>query len=262
MFTWNPQDYAKNSSAQLSWAREQITKLNLSGSESILDVGCGDGKITAELSRLLQNGYILGIDSSSEMISFAQSTFPQQEFPNLQFACMDARNIAVNREFDLVFSNAALHWLDDHLSFLRSANRVMRKKGRLFTSCGGKGNASDVIRVLNLMLKQKAWADYFKDFQTPWHFYDIPEYNDWLQQAGFEVVNIDLVPKDTLHSGKEGLAAWIRTTAMPYTNCVEESKRQLFIEEFVNLYLSDYPIDENGNSHVNMVRLEVNAIKA
>ena len=70
---WNPHDYAKNSSAQLAWGRELISRITFVGSEAALDVGCGDGKITAEFARALPGGYVLGVDSSPEFIA-SQST--------------------------------------------------------------------------------------------------------------------------------------------------------------------------------------------
>lgn len=90
---WNPADYAANSSAQQSWARELIVKLQLRGDEQILDVGCGDGKVTAEIAGILKNGRVSGIDSSPQMIGFARKTFPRAKYSNLDFQVMDARRI-------------------------------------------------------------------------------------------------------------------------------------------------------------------------
>lgn len=261
MFKWNPEEYAKNSAAQLSWARELIGRLNLTGNEKILDVGCGEGKITAEISRSLSTGYILGIDSSKDMIAYAQSTFPKTEFPSLEFACMDARQIVVEKEFDIVFSNAALHWVDNHLEFLRGANKALRKGGRLFTSCGGKGNIDYIQAVIYEVIKKEPWQNYFKDFVEPWHFYGIEEYRNWLEESGFEIVNLNLVPKDAIHSGAEGLAGWIRTTGMPFTHRIPQENQEELISEIVNLYLNFYPLDSQGNSYVKMVRLEIDALK-
>jgi trans-aconitate methyltransferase len=72
---------------------------------------------------------------------------------------------------------------------------------------------------------------------------------------------VDLVPKDMIHSGKAGLAGWIRTTWMPYLHCVPEMKQEELLEEFMQHYLSYCPLEEQGNSHVKMVRLEVEAVK-
>jgi trans-aconitate methyltransferase len=87
---WNPQDYAKNSSAQLVWARELISRMAFRGSEAVLDVGCGDGKITAEFARVLSHGFVLGVDSSAEFIAYASQHYPRSGFAQLHFAQMDA----------------------------------------------------------------------------------------------------------------------------------------------------------------------------
>src|SRR4051812_19135742 len=120
-FAWNPADYAVNSASQQAWARELISKLNLNGNERVLDVGCGDGKVTAEIARTVPEGQVCGIDASSEMIRFAQKAFPASAVSNLKFEIMDARQIQFDQRFDLVFSNAALHWVNDHQAFLEGA---------------------------------------------------------------------------------------------------------------------------------------------
>ncbi len=76
---WNAADYAANSVVQQTWARELIAKLNLRGDEHILDVGCGDGKVTAEIARAVPHGSVTGIDASPQMIAFAKKTFPDEK---------------------------------------------------------------------------------------------------------------------------------------------------------------------------------------
>ena len=80
---WNAADYAANSVVQQTWARELIAKLKLHGNEHILDVGCGDGKVTAEIAHAVPRGSATGIDASPQMVKFAQKTFPAKKFPNL-----------------------------------------------------------------------------------------------------------------------------------------------------------------------------------
>ncbi|MEX0268803.1 trans-aconitate 2-methyltransferase [Leptolyngbyaceae cyanobacterium UHCC 1019] len=261
MLQWNAEDYAKSSSAQTAWAHELITKLKFSGNETVLDVGCGDGKMTAELARRLPNGFVLGIDSSTEMVDFAAAEHLQPAIANLQFVCMDARKIESNRTFDVVFSNAVLHWVDDHPAFLRGASQVLRSSGKLVISCGGKGNADDVVRVFEALIQQSTWQPYFTNFQFPYFFYSPDKYGAWLPEFDFQPVRLELVPKDMTHLGKEGLASWIRTTWMPYIHRVPEVRREELIAEFLECYLDQHPLDRQGNSHVKMVRLEVEAIK-
>lgn len=258
---WNPEDYAKNSGAQWKWARELRQNLNLQGDESVLDVGCGDGKITADFSAALPKGQVVGLDSSPEMIAYATRTYAVTQYPNLAFACVDACSLDFDREFDLCFSNATLHWVDNHQEFLNGASRALRSGGRLVISCGGQGNASDILQVFSELVSSEPWKSYFDAFHNPYFFYGDRDYELWLEKAGFNVERLELVPKDMTHLGKEGLAAWIRTTWMPLTHCIPQTKRDNFIAHFVETYLERIPLDQNGLAHVRMVRLEVNALK-
>jgi trans-aconitate methyltransferase len=256
---WNPEDYAKNSDAQLKWARELRYRLPLTGTESVLDVGCGDGKITADFATALSLGKVVGVDSSPEMIAYAQKTYPTSQYPNLYFACIDARSLNFEEEFDLVFSNAALHWVNDHPAFLRGASRALKNNGRLIISCGGKGNAAGVLQIFSNLINQVPWAGYFASFSNPYFFYGTEEYESWLQDIGFKINRIELVSKDMTHAGKEGLSGWIRTTWMPFTQRVPETEREDFIASFVDAYLQKNPLDSDGLVHVQMVRLEIDA---
>lgn len=258
---WNPEDYAKHSDAQLKWAQELRQNLDLRGNESVLDVGCGDGKVTADFSMALPSGRVVGVDSSAQMIAYATHTYAAARYPNLSFACVDARHLDFDSEFDLVFSNATLHWVDNHQAFLQGASRALRRGGRLVISCGGQGNALDVLQVFSSVVASKPWSDYFDDFHNPYFFYGDQDYTLWLEEAGFKVERLELVPKDMTHQGNEGLAGWIRTTWMPFTHCVPERERDHFIAYFVDQYLERIPLDEAGLAHVQMVRLEVNALK-
>ncbi|MTJ46806.1 class I SAM-dependent methyltransferase [Dolichospermum sp. UHCC 0259] len=258
---WNPEEYAKNSDAQLRWAKELRANLELQDYESVLDVGCGDGKITADFAKALPNGKVMGVDSSPEMIAYAQHTYSATQYSNLSFACVDARSLDFDHEFDLVFSNATLHWVDNHQAFLNGVSRALRSGGRLIISCGGQGNAADILQVFSEIVVSEPWRGYFDDFRNPYFFYGDQNYALWLEKAGFRVKRLELVPKDMTHLGKDGLAGWIRTTWMPFTQCVSESKRDSFIADFVETYLEQIPLDKMGLAHVRMVRLEVDALK-
>ena len=114
---WNAADYAANSIVQQSWARELIAKLNLRGDERILDIGCGDGKVTAEMAKAVPRGFVAGTDASAEMIEFAQKSFPKKKYPNLQFQICDARKISKS-----IFPRASL----DSLRQSQARNCVAR----------------------------------------------------------------------------------------------------------------------------------------
>ncbi|MGB7769595.1 MAG: methyltransferase domain-containing protein [Verrucomicrobiia bacterium] len=259
--TWNAADYAANSAAQHAWAREQIAKLDLRGCEHVLDVGCGDGKVTAEIARALPRGSATGIDASPQMIEFAQTVFPRGQFPNMEFHVMDARRIRFDRQFDLVFSNAALHWVDDHPAFLRGAAACLRPGGRLIVSCGGKGNAQEVFVALRPELRLKRWRSFFRGMEKPYFFYSPEDYKKWLPRFGFKTPGIHLAPKDATYAGSDGFAAWLRTTWLPYAQRVPEDLREEFIAAVTARYVARHPPGADENVHVRMVRLEIDAVK-
>ena len=258
---WNAADYAANSAVQQSWARELIGKLNLRGDEHVLDVGCGDGKVTAEIARAVPRGLAVGVDASVEMIGFACKTFPATKISNLKFQVTDARKISFKTNFDLVFSNAALHWVDDHEAILRGAASVLRNGGRLVVSCGGKGNAHDVFLALRPEMRLKCWCEFFRKMPLPYFFYAPADYEKWLPKFGFKINTLKLAPKDAIYDGAEGLATWLRTTWLPFVQRVPENLREEFIAAVTARYLAKHPPDAQGNVHVRMVRLEIEAVK-
>jgi trans-aconitate 2-methyltransferase len=258
---WNAADYAANSAAQQIWARELIAQLHLRGDERILDVGCGDGKVTAELARAVPKGSVTGIDASPEMIRFARNSFSKKTVPNLEFKMMDARHIRLARRFDIVFSSSVLHWVDDHPAFLRDAAACLRSGGRLVVSCGGKGNAQDVFVALRPEMRLKQWCKFFRKLQKPYFFYSPAEYEKWLPRFGFKTHTVKLTPKDAVYQGHDRFAAWFRTTWLPYTQRVPENLRDDFVAAVTDRYLAKHPPDVGGRVRVRMVRLEIDAVK-
>ena len=260
-YVWNAEDYAKHSSSQYTWAKELIPKLKLSGNEALLDIGCGDGKVTAALAKCLPKGCVIGVDASEDMISLARQTFPQDAYPNLSFQRMDARALTFHGIFDRVFSNAALHWIIDHKPVLHGVQRSLKSGGRLLFQMGGKGNAQEVLSILNVLLKKEPWIKFFSGFTFPYGFYTPEEYIAWLLEAKLKPERAELLQKDMQLPGKAGLAGWIRTTWPPYTERLPNGLREAFIEKIVSIYLETHPLDAAGVAHVCMVRLEVEASK-
>lgn len=261
MHTWNPADYEKSSSAQFKWAMDLIAGLDLKGSERVLDIGCGDGKITALLADLLPEGKVVGVDLSPEMISFAGSKYPPEDFRNLSFQVADASALPFREEFDLVVSFACLHWIRDHLLVLNGIRQSLVPGGRILLQCGGSGNAADLLDLAAELFPDEKWAEYFRDFRFPYNFYGPEEYRVWLKEAGLEEKRVQLVPKVMVHQGQAGLEGIIRTTWMPYTEMLPESLRPEFVREIARQYLERHPPDEKGQAHVRMIRLQVEARK-
>jgi trans-aconitate 2-methyltransferase len=250
-YVWNAADYAKNSANQYTWAKELIPKLQLSGNDTLLDIGCGDGKITAEIAKCLPNGRVVGIDTSADMINLAKRTFPIKDYPNLAFKVMDARKLTFQGEFDRMFSNAALH----------GVQRSLKQGGRVLFQMAGKGNAQAVLCLFDELMVLPRWRRYFEGFTFPYAFLDPQEYRQLLMQAGLKPVRVELFPRDMKFPGAEGMAGWVRTTWLPFTERIPVEQRGEMVQEIVNRYLASHPTDAEGVVHLGMVRLEVEACK-
>jgi trans-aconitate 2-methyltransferase len=261
-FRWDSSDYARHSSAQTAWAAELIDKLNLTGRETVLDLGCGDGKVTALLSGRAPEGRVIGVDLSADMIAFAREAFPQKDFPRLEFLEMDARKLDFENRFDVVFSNAALHWIRDHRSVLDGVYRALKPGGRLLFQMGGRGNASEILVVIDRLKMEPPWMEWFLDFDMPYGFWGPEEYDPWLKKAGLTAKRIELIPKTMTQPDREGLAGWIRTTWLPYLERVPAELKNRLIDEIIDRHLKTRPQDETGAIKIKMVRLEVEANKS
>ncbi len=261
-YDWNASDYAKNSQNQFQWAKELIPKLKLKGNESLLDIGCGDGKTTAEISKCLPNGKVIGIDSSSQMIKLAKNTFQNEQYPNLTFHLMNARSLSFEEEFDLVFSNAALHWITDQKAVLQGVQTSLKPHGRILFQMAGKGNAQAVLKIFDELLVLPKWHEYFDGFTFPYAFLGPQEYRQLLIDVDLKPVSIDLLPRDMKFSSAEGMAGWIRTTWLPFTERIPVKMRDDFVREIISRYLVNHPADDEGVIHLDMIRLEVEAQKA
>ena len=195
------------------------------------------------------------------MIRFAKRTLPTTKNPNLAFRVMDARRLQFVQTFDVLFSNAALHWVENHEAFLRGASAGLRPGGRLIVSCGGKGNAHGVFLALRAVIRLKRWREFFRRMPRAYFFHDPGSYERWLPRFGFKTRRIDLTPKDGTFNGQNGFAAWLRTTWLPYTQRVPEDLREEFIAAVTERYVAEQPADETGQIHTHMVRLEIDAVK-
>lgn len=263
--------YRRHSLPQLRSGLELIKRMDLRGDEHLLDIGCGDGKITVLLSMLLLSmllpgGQVLGIDASEEMISFARKRYPEDRYPNLSWRVMDAARLSFENDFDVVFSNACLHWIPDHLPVLSGIRRSLRSGGMVYLQMQGKGELGKleyILMELILMelIQSEKWPGYFSRWSASFGFHDPREYRVWLEQVGLHPIRVETVKRMVPFRGREGLAGHIRTTWLPFTLPIPEEKRESFIYRLVDRYLQEQPPDEEGMVYVPGYRLRVEAVK-
>lgn len=258
-YTWDAAAYSKNSTFQKDLAAELLGNLDLLGDERVMDLGSGDGKIAADIAALVSRGRVVGVDASPVMIEFAQASWPAKEYPNLSFVLMDARELSFEEEFDLVFSAATLHWVEDHRPVLAGIRQSLAPGGGTVLQMGGQGNTQDMIETTQSLIRQPEWSNYFDGFTFPWFFYDVDEYTAWLETAGLVADEVKLVPKDAVYPNRDMLAGWFSTTWLPYLDRIPDEHRPEFVEIAISAYLEKYPPDEQGRIHNRMARLQVKA---
>jgi trans-aconitate methyltransferase len=256
---WDSREYATHSSNQKRWGMELINKLAPLSGEQVLDIGCGDGRLTALIAERTLGGLAVGLDSSPEMITHASQVCSHSHFANLCFVLGDASSIPFLNRFDAAFSNAALHWVLDQRPVLQGVARALRPGGRLLFQMGGKGNASAVIQSIDQLIAMNRWAPFFTGFHFPYGFFSPAEYRKWLDQAGLVTLRAELVPKDATFGAIDQFSAWIRTTWLRYLSRLPSHHRETFIESLTETYLRLVPPSPDGTITVKMVRLEVEA---
>ena len=254
---WDASDYARNSQGQFGWAMSNIDKLRLQHDDCVLDVGCGDGKITSELARRVPGGRVIGVDRSDGMIALAKRSV---QCANVAFRTVDAQQLDYTQEFDAVFSNSAIHWMRDQSAVVQGIARALRPGGRIFLSMGGRGTAAIPRRVLDELMRESKWAELLAEAPSPHHFKGPEEYEPWIAQAGLRAHRVELVQKPMRLAELAALEGWLRTTWMTYTERIPEEGRAEFIREWAKRVADGCTPAEDGALLLPMVNLEVEAI--
>lgn len=258
MYQWNADDYAKNSKGQEAWAQELLALLQLRTGERVLDIGCGDGRTTAAIAAQAPDGAVLGLDLSEDMVRHANARYASG---HLRFVQGDARSLNFDDEFTLVFSNASLHWVKDHRPILAGIAKALKKNGRVLAQMGGFGNGAGLIAAFDEIKAKPEWRNYFIGFESPYGFHRPKDYVRWLDEAGLQAGECELIPKDMVHTNRSAFSGWIRTAWHPYTACVPADARDIYIEQVADVYLASFPMRTNGSIHVQMIRLQMQAHK-
>jgi SAM-dependent methyltransferase len=165
--------------------------------EVILDVGCGSGQLTEEISK--RGAKAIGFDADASMVERCV-----QEISNVEFVCADAANFVLPDPVDAIFSNAALHWVRLAEDAVFCMARALKPGGRFVVEFGGKGNVARIVRASNHVLGRE------RD-DNPWYFPSVAEYSALLEKNGIEVLSAQLYDRPTaLEEGPEGMANWLR----------------------------------------------------
>jgi trans-aconitate 2-methyltransferase len=236
MTEWNASEYARISTLQAAMAEEVLALLDLKGNERILDVGCGNGKTTAEIAARVPQGAVVGVDASADMIAFAAAHSALHA--NLQFVVADARHLPYQHEFDLVVSFNALHWIpvpEQDLA-LRSIRAVLKDAGLAQLRLVPKGQRKSLEDVLEETRLSSRWSSYFESFRDPYLHLTPEQYGGLAKENGFEVRRIQVETKAWDFQSRPAFLAFGGVTFVEWTQHLPETDRLDFATDVLDRY--------------------------
>lgn len=244
--SWNPVTYSQNARFVTDLGEPLLVLLLPQPGETILDLGCGDGVLTAKLAAA--GSFVIGIDASRSFLEAARSR-------GLEVALMDAQQLALKQRFDAVFSNAALHWMKRPEPVVDGVAHCLKPGGRFVGEFGGKGNVETIRSALHAALRKRGVDPWKAD---PWYYPSTEEYSKLLTQSGFTVDYIELIPRPTKLPGD--ILAWLEVFAQPFTHAVSSAEKHTFLNE-VRDELEPALRKPDGGWYADYVRLRFKAVR-
>jgi trans-aconitate 2-methyltransferase len=197
---WDASTYDRISAPQQRWAAEQLDRLALTGDETVLDAGCGSGKITLELVRRLPRGTVYAVDAAPSMVAHTQRMLGDRAAA----LCQDLAELDLPEPVDVIFSNATFHWLPDHDALFAALHRNLAPGGRLVAQCGGAGNIESVRVAADAAMALEPFRGHFQGWPSPWNYATAEQTARRLSAAGFSEVRTWLQPRPTpMDEGRE-----------------------------------------------------------
>jgi trans-aconitate methyltransferase len=233
---WDAGLYDEKHSFVWKLAAGVLELLDAKPGERILDLGCGTGHLTAKLAEI--GALVVGVDRSPDMIRQAK-----ERYPSLRFEVMDAREIALDENFDAVFSNATLHWIKEPERVILGIKKLLHPGGRFVVEFGGKGNTGELLKSV-----QRAWTklQLASPAPHPWYYPSVAEYAALLERHGFEVTHATLFDRPTpLDDGERGLRNWLEMFGSAFVEGLPQATRERLLVEIErelrpNLFRDDH----------------------
>lgn len=241
---WDPKQYAANARFVSDLGLPVVELLSPQPGETLLDLGCGDGALTVTL---VERGCrVVGIDSSPDMVTAARAL-------GIDAQVMDGHALPFSEEFDAVFSNAALHWMNQPQQVIGSVWRALKPGGRFVGEFGGHGNVATIVVAIESVLTARGLS-----VSSPWFFPQPAEYRALLEAQGFRVSSLALIPRPTQLPGD--ILDWVETFAQPYTAALPAREKPAFNAALLEM-LQSACCDASGHWTVDYVRLRFSAVK-
>jgi trans-aconitate 2-methyltransferase len=254
-FEFDGEQYRKASTHQTEWGTDLINSMELAGDERVLDLGCGDGSLTARLAARVPSGQVLGIDASSGMIEAAIPLAAD----NLCFEQGEIEELDHDAEFDVIFSNAALHWIRDHRNLLERCHRALRPGGLLRLNFAAAGNCSHLNRVARHVMDFPGFRRHFSGFQWPWFMPALERYQQLLAETAFSRVQVSEQNRDRYFADTEAMTRWLdQPSLVPFLEHLPSGEQGAFRDNVVSEMI-DLTMQPDGACFETFRRIDVQA---
>lgn len=200
---WNAAAYHKLAHPQFIWGHKVLNQLPLCGSETVMDAGCGSGRLTAELLERLPQGRVIAVDLSEKMLRAARRYLTPRFGDRVSFLHADLLALQMIEAVDVIFSTASLHWVKDHPRLFRNLYRALKPNGTLVAQCGGGSNLSHLLQRASLLIAAEPYASFFAGWSGPWEYADDVMTAYRLRAAGFVGVVTSLEPAPTVLASEQ-----------------------------------------------------------
>jgi trans-aconitate 2-methyltransferase len=205
--SWDAATYHRVSSPHVAWANVLLDRLELEGDETVLDAGCGSGRVTAMLLERLPRGRVIGVDHSASMLEHARQALDGRA----TLLEADLVQLELDEPVDAVFSNAVFHWVPDHDGLFARLSAALRPGGRLVAQCGGEGNVARLHAASAEVARDPRFAEHLAAWEGPWNFAGPRETAERLERAGFTDVEAWLEPYPVV---PDDPATYLRTVCL------------------------------------------------
>jgi trans-aconitate 2-methyltransferase len=234
---WNAELYQETSTPQYKLGLMAIGRLNPRDGEQVLDIGCGNGLVTIEIARKIPGGRVTGIEASPEMCAKAADNLDRYGISNVTLININAMDAVFNAEYDAVFSNSAIHWIQDLSGMYRLILQSLKPGGRILVQTGIK-EMNRLVETIIAILQMDRYRKYFSGMNLPWRFLSVDDNASLLQEAGFEDISIESYPDMFRFDTVTELAGYLESAPMvPFLSLLEEEVREEFTGTFLRIYL-------------------------
>jgi trans-aconitate 2-methyltransferase len=187
---WDTASYQRVSVPHEEWAEALLERLPLAGGETVLDAGCGTGRVTRKLVERLPQGRVVAVDGSEAMVAAVRDVIR----PGDEAFVADLTRLELAQPVDAVVSSAVFHWIPDHEALFARMRAALRAGGRIEAQCGGLGNIEEFRVRSNEVAGREPYARHLTGFQEPWFYAGEGETEERLRAAGFGEVSAWLQP--------------------------------------------------------------------